>query len=362
MFYGSIKLSESQKELEYDVILSEVPQREPGIRVIKPEYLQMSRIDIATSSRVERFAAGASEEAVWVIDNSYKPYDDGKNLDTLVKLSAAGEALLKISHFNVCQTVGGSKLIAVDRKTGDCWVCNLSKLTRVCKDGKEITEIDYSDLENGVAIDEANGSVVVLLSEGTIYGTGVLRFDPEDGRVIQIVEGVGGCSLDINPKDRTIWIVGKNIYKLNPEGETLFSLEDVIGWCAVDVSVDPNDSAAWVVEREHSQVLGSQNRLIKVSESGERLKVIDMQSSPSSVSVDAKDGAVWVSSKQILKFDRDGNLLKALENSGFCIRVDAKDSSCWVAGRSGVFKYSASGDLLASNTDFSDDQKWIAVI
>jgi hypothetical protein len=267
-------------------------------------------------------------------------------------------------------------------------------LKKVDKDIKEITEIDYSDLHmESVAIDEADGSVVTLLSEGTIYGTGVLRFNPKDGRVIQIVEGVGGCSLDINPKDRTIWIVGKNIYKLKKDCETLFSLEDVIGWCAVDVSVDPNDGSAWVVERKHPQVLGSQNRLIKVSESGEILKVIDMQETtavhevtaerserqdevgrcflhafvlaqydPFSVSVDAKDGAVWVASKQILKFDRDGNLLKALENGGFCIRVNPKDNSCWVAGRSGVFKYSASGDLLASNTNFSDDQKWIAVI
>jgi hypothetical protein len=363
---GSIELSEGQKEVEYDVILSKAPprpQREPGIRITKPEYLHKSKVDIATSSRVERFSAESTEGAVWVIDNSYKPYDDGKNLDTLVKLSATGEALLKISYFNVCQTVGGKKMIAVDKKTGDCWVCNLRGLMKVDKDGKELTETDYSDLGSGIAIDEEDGSVVALLSEGTIYGTGMLRFNPEDGRVIQIVEDVSGCSLDINPKDRNIWIVGKNIYKLNPECEILFSLENIIGWCAVDVSVDSNDGAAWIVEREHRQVLDSQTRLIKVSESGEILKAIDMRIDPFSVSVDGNTGDVWIATREeILKFDMDGNLLKSIENSGFCVRVDPKDSSCWVAGKGGVFKYSSSGDLLASNTEFSNDQKWIAVI
>jgi len=137
-----------------------------------------------------------------------------------------------------------------------------------------------------VDIDSSDGSVVVLLSEGTIYGSGVLRFDPKDGRVIQIIEGVGGVGLDINPKDRNVWIVGKNIYKLKKEGETLFSLENIIGWCAVDVSVDPNDGSAWIVERDHPDEFGSQNRLIKVSGSGEILKAINVQYNLFSVSVD----------------------------------------------------------------------------
>jgi len=363
IFNGSIKLSKGQKKVKYDVILAKAPKREPEIRIAKPEYLQMSKINIATSSRVERFSTESAGEAVWVIDDSYEPYDDGKNLDTLVKLSATGEALLKISYFNVFQRTGGAKLIAVDRKTGDCWVCNIGKLMKVSKDSKEITEVNYSGLGSGVAIDEADGSVVALLCKGSkLYGTGVLRFDPKDGRVIQMVEGVGGCSLDINPKDGTIWIVGKNIYKLNSEGETVFSLENVIEFCAEDVSVDPNDGSAWVVELEWPRLLDSQNRLIKVSESGEILKAIKMQYAPSSVSVDAQDGAVWVASKEILKFDRDGNLLKRIETSGFCVRVNPKDGSCWVASKTGVFKYSSSGDLLASNTNFSNDQKWIAVI
>jgi len=348
---GSIELKEGQKEVEYDVIFS---KREPGVRVIKPEYLQMSKLD-ATSFSVQRCSAKDVDGAIWVIDKAH---------NTLVKLSAAGETLLKISPFNVYHSVGDRKMIAVDAKTGDCWICNFGKLTKVAKDIKEITEINYSDLGNGVVIDSSDGSVVVRLAERTIYGTGMLRFDPGNGRVIQILDGVSGQNLDINPKDRTIWLVGKNICKIKKEGETLFSLENIIGWCAADVSINPSDGTAWVAERDHPDVFGSQNRLIKVSASGEILKAIDMQFDPFSVSVDTNDGAVWVATLEgiLMKFDQDGNLLKTIEKAGFSVRFDAKDGSCWVAGKGGIFKYSASGDLLASNTDFSDDQKGIAVI
>jgi hypothetical protein len=51
----------------------------------------------------------------------------------------------------------------------------------------------------------------------------------------------------------------------------------------------------WVAVRQHPQVPGSSNRLLKFDADGKPLLAIDLgQKSPFRLSVDGKDGSVWV--------------------------------------------------------------------
>jgi len=68
---------------------------------------------------------------------------------------------------------------------------------------------------------------------------------------------------------------------------------NLIRWCAVSVDLNP-DGSIWAAEREHPNVLRSQDELLKISSTGEVLKVVKLDFSPLCLRVNHSDGSLWV--------------------------------------------------------------------
>src|SRR5262249_38311697 len=142
---------------------------------------------------------------------------------------------------------------------------------------------------------------------GTIFGQNILRISPNGDVLAQAAEG--GFDLAVDSKNQTIYIVGADIKCLDLTLHRHWAI-DPIRWSAVSVDVAP-DGSAWVAERQHPQVFGSSNRLLRVSRQGVVLRTIDLDYSPFCVRVDSNDSSVYVAGDQLYKYDDSGRLLVA---------------------------------------------------
>ena len=163
---------------------------------------------------------------------------------------------------------------------------------------------------------------------------------------------------------------------------------DPIGWCAVSIDYGSNGSA-WVVERKHEEVSGSQNRLLKISPKCKLLQGIPLNDlSPRCLRVNRSDGSVWITGKrgrykrslalnkwpptwkktyQVIgpethKYSSEGKLLLKIKRGGHTIDIDSSDDSVWIAGQTSLLHYSSEGKKLHTFDNVSNDQKWIAVV
>ena len=203
------------------------------------------------------------------------------------------------------------------------------------------------------------GYIYALTSSGTIYGKSTVILDGY-GSIVKEAP-FGGGDIVVDDKSNSVWIVGADIKRLNKDLTLQFSI-DPIEWCAVSVDFDTNGDA-WVAEREHSDVSRSKNRLLKISPNGEIIQSIDLDSSPSCLSVDRKDDGIWVStSGELYKFTSNGKkILEIASGRGFSVKVDNSDRSAWLAGRGDVRHYTKDGTLISSISVFSANQAYAAI-
>ena len=139
---------------------------------------------------------------------------------------------------------------------------------------------------------------------------------------------------------------------------------DVSTWCASSVDIDPRSGAAWVAVREHPDVAGSSNRLLKFDTDGKELAAIDLgQRSPFRVSVDPKDGSVWVAHfmKSVERFSADGKSQAEHAVEALAVQVNPDGGDAWVVTPTEVQKMTPKGDVTkrvghAGKTS----QAWIA--
>ena len=318
--------------------------------------------------------------------------------DTVTLFCSREDPVRKVSDLNICQTVGGCRAVSV-----------AGRFFTVCENvGNRIGAYELStgrrlwSLKGETAGDEftaatvsPNGLVYALSSHGTIYGDQILVID-EEGRIARRAS-VGGFDLVLDAERGALWLTGKSIKKCDLDLNVLVEVT-AVGWCAVSVDVD-REGAVWVAERDHPNVAGSTNRLLKLSSSGQILRSIGLSFSPLCVRVDRSDGSVWVTGKAVSKsagqrfldslekrtgrlptgktlrrfltrpnihpgtrrFDKNGTLLCEIKQGGFSLDLDPVDGSSWIAGDEKVYHYSRQGKRLARFRAGSWD-KYIVVV
>src|SRR5262249_2296873 len=146
-------------------------------------------------------------------------------------------------------------------------------------------------------------------------------------------------------------------------GEVVCSV-DVSTWCASSVDVDPRSGQAWVSVRQHPQVPGSSNRLLKFDAGGKELLAIDLeQKSPFRVSVDPKNGSVWVANveKSVERFSHDGKPQAEHTVEALAVQVDPAGGHAWVVTPTEVQRMSDKGEVVAHLRHAArTSQAWIA--
>jgi hypothetical protein len=205
---------------------------------------------------------------------------------------------------------------------------------------------------------------------------------------------LGGLDIAVDTKHDCLWIVGADIKKCNLDLKLDFKTKlplDPAHTGALSVDVN-SDGSIWVANGDMCKVYGTKNQLVKISPDGNILKTIELDFSPTCVRINKSDDSVWTTGMRkkrdfsgigdewpesldelnklaqiktetfSCKYDSDGNWIFVTNDGGCSIDLDQSDGSAWIAGMKNIWHYSATGQKLGLYTDFSNGQKWLAVI
>jgi DNA-binding beta-propeller fold protein YncE len=285
---------------------------------------------------------------ILVLDNCDDQFK-GKDIynDNLTMLDSEGKQTFRVSGFNNCESIGSSRMIAADPTRKCIWVIeNVAHRVRQFDfTGKEtltITGVHGS----AIAVDSETGNVWALAGEGMIHNGKIKVFDNK-GKEIASYD-IPGWDIVYDGKAKAFWVAGQNLTKITAaKGEVLFSIP-IANWCASSVDIDPRSGSAWVTVREHPQVVGSSNRLLKFDSKGKELVAIDLgQKMPFRVSVDPKDGSAWVAHmrKSVERFSSEGKAVAEYPIMALAVQVDPAGGNVWVVTSSEVQKITANGEV-----------------
>jgi DNA-binding beta-propeller fold protein YncE len=217
---------------------------------------------------------------------------------------------------------------------------------------------------SAIAVDPETGNVWALAGEGAIGKSRIVVYDDKGKEVAS--HDISGWDVASDRKAKAFWIAERKLTKITAaKGEVICSV-DVSTWCASSVDVDPNSGAAWVAVREHPDVAGSSNRLLKFDPDGSELVTIELgQKSPFRVSVDPKDGSVWVAhlGKSVERFSADGKSLAEYAVEALAVQIDPAGGNAWVVTPTEVQVMTPTGKVTkrvghAGKTS----QAWIAAL
>jgi hypothetical protein len=240
-----------------------------------------------------------------------------------------------------------------------------------------------------------DGRVYAVVSAGKIYGDRTVVV--ENGRIINQSTNAG-FDMALDSARNVLWLVGKTIKKCDLELKSLLEIAP-IKWCASSVDVN-SDGSIWVAEREHPNVSGSINRILKISSAGQILNSVNLGYDPVCVRAEASGGAVWVTGdaarepmiKRVLnfierkrgplpigkkvrdfltkdrvvakteKYDANGKLLFSIGRGGHSLDIDSADGSIWLDGGDKIYQYSREGKKLNRLGGVSAAEKYIVVV
>jgi protein-S-isoprenylcysteine O-methyltransferase Ste14 len=329
-----------------------------------------------------------------VLDNWDDDFKTPPFEDAAIVFAADGKSLQRVSRFNFSQTVGGCRSISVSGDGSFFVVCeNTADRLSACLTvtGDRLWSANGDFCSATVARD---GKVFALCGD-TIYGEQIEVRDRE-GRLLQQAK-IGGFDIVLDEDRQVVWLVGGKIVKCSLDLAPLVEL-DPIPWCGVSIDVN-GDGSVWVAEREHFQVAGSTNRLLKVSTEGGILKAINLDWSPMCLRVDRFDDALWVTGfdarkpvvarmieaveKRIgplplwkarnfltrervrgvtCKYNREGALIDRIAQGGHSLDLHRADGSIWIDAMKSLLHHSRDGRRLGEISGVSTDQKYIAIL
>jgi DNA-binding beta-propeller fold protein YncE len=336
-------------------------------RTIMLRFLLLPLLAISALSMA--VAAPAPQESpkpsgILVLDNcddQYQGKDEYK--DNLTLLDPAGKQTFRVSGFNNCESIGSSRMVAADPARKCIWVIEnvAHRVRRFDLAGKETLTIPGVH-GSAVAVDPETGNVWALAGEGQIGKGKTVVYDGKGKEVASY--DISGWDITYDRKAKAFWIADRKLTKITAaKGEVVCSV-DVSTWCASSVDVDPRSGVAWVAVREHPDVAGSSNRLLKLDADGKELVAIDLgEKSPFRVSVDPKDGSVWVAHfmKSVERLSADGKSQAEHTAEALAVQVDPAGVDAWVVTPTEVQKMTPKGDVTkrvghAGKTS----QAWIA--
>jgi DNA-binding beta-propeller fold protein YncE len=325
----------------------------------------------------------------WDSSTDYRrPPHGGK---AVLLLNSRGKLVRQIPKFTVNGGFGGCRGISASQD---------GRFFVVCGNSEE--GISMYRVPNGVKLWSLSGFFrSAVFADGLVYALGAESVYAIDHTGTIVKHSRTGVGMDIvfDPLAKCLWIVGMDIRKYSLDLKLQFKVKLPFGISyggAFSVDVNP-DGSVWVAGKNVFGREGDENRLIKVSPTGQLLKVIDLDFCPQRVRVDRSDGSVWTTGKvrrhdysrvnerleggewpettaeldaliitkvqtHTRKYDSEGELLVKNTQGGTSIEVDPSDGSVWVAGGRSILHYSSTGANLATYDGVSGSQKWLAIV
>jgi hypothetical protein len=268
---------------------------------------------------------------VLVLDNCDRDYQ-GKDeyADNLSSIDGLGKLVFRASGLNNCESIGSNHMVAVDARRGWVWVTeNVGhRVRKYDRAGKELLVL--RDVRaSALAVDPENGDLWALTSTGKIDGGKTVVFDAE-GRQ-RAAHDVSGFDIAYDAKSRAFWVVGRRLAKVQG-GRVVFD-KAITAWCSACLAVHPGTGAVWVAARDHPDVAGSRNELLGFDNDGTlRHKVPLGAEGPFHVSVDAKDGSVWLTlmRKGVRRYTADGTPAAEHAVPALAAEADPRTGGVWV--------------------------------
>ncbi len=329
-------------------------------------FLLLSALALPAVALAAPLPEGAGKAAgVLVLDDCDEQYRGKATYsDNLTLFDATAKQTFRVSGFNNCQSIGSSRMVATDAKRKCVWVIEnvAHRIRRFDLAGKETLSIGEVH-GSAIAVDAETGNVWALAGKGQIGSGKTVVYDDTGKEVAS--HDVSGWDIVYDRKAKAFWIAEKKLTKITPRGDVLFSV-DVSTWCASSVDVDPRSGAAWVAVREHPQVAGSSNRLLKFDADGKELAAVDLgEKNPFRVSVDPKDGKVWVAHfmKSVERFSADGKSEVEYPVEALTLQADPGGRDAWVVTPTEVQRMTPKGDVThRAGHAGKTSQAWVAAL
>jgi len=334
------------------------------IRLPMTAIVMISLLSISSASDAPKPKKEAKPTGILVLDNCDATYRGKPDYtDNLTLLDTTAKVRFRVSGFNNCESIGSTRMIATDVKRKCIWTIEnvAHRVRRFDLTGKvTLTIPDVNG--SAIAVDPATGNVWVLANKGSI-GTGRTDVYSEKGTLIATHQ-ISGWDIVYDPKAKAFWIAEKSLTKISAaDGKVGFSVP-ISTWCASSLDVDPRDGSAWVAVREHPMVVGSSNRLLKFDATGKEIAAVEFgANSPFRVSVDRKNGRVWVAHWRtaVERFSAKGKSEGRFPLAALAVQVDPAGGDVWVLTRSEVRRITSAGKLVKRVRHVGEtSQGWIA--
>jgi hypothetical protein len=270
-------------------------------------------------------------EGVLVLDNCDPEYQDKIVYeDNLTFIDADGKLGFRVSDLNNCESIGSNHMIASDPKRGWIWVVeNVGyRIHKYDRTGKELLVLNNIKA-NALAVDPDTGDLWVLTSTGTIHGEKTVVYDAKGKQLAE--HNVSGWDITYDCKSKSFWIVGRNLAKVRA-GRVIVN-KPIAAWCAASVAVHPTSGVVWVAVRDHPQVANSKNELLSFDNDGNPRKTIALdKKDPFRVSVDGRDGAVWLTlfGQSVERYTAEGELEGEHKLHALAAEADPRSGGAWV--------------------------------
>jgi hypothetical protein len=312
----------------------------------------------------QALAGPTKSPGILVLDNcddQFKGKDHYK--DNLTLFDQTGKKTFRVSGFNNCESIGSSRMVAPDPARNCIWVVENA--------AHRIRRFDLAGIET-LAIPEVKGSAIAVDPEtGNLWAIvdsehiGVSRTAVYNNLGKEVVSfSTPGYDIVYDRKTKAFWIADRTLTKITAAEGQVVSSVPVATWCASSVDVDPMSGAAWVAVRKHPQVPRSTNRLLKFGGDGGELVAIELgERIPFRLSVDGKDGSVWVAflRNSVERFSAVGKSEAKYAVDALAVEVDHSGGNAWVVTPTEILKMAPNGEVLkrASHAGRTS-QAWIA--
>jgi len=311
--------------------------------------------------------------AIVLLDNA-DPDFKGKSQydDRLYLLDPDGNVKGAVSGLNICETMGGAHMLAVDARRQTLWVVENvgGRLWHIDLATGQVKRKISGFRASAVAVDPATGNAWVVIPGVPAEKSRVVVVAPS-GRVVA-EHAVDGFDIAYSEYDDSFWVVGKDVHRIGKTGRVLGRITGQIPAWAISVSVDQKAGNAWVVVRAYPGIAKSKPELWAIDKNMRIQKRIDLGDLiPSCVFVDSDQGIVLAGCLgTTLRFTTAGKKLRSARYaSGFSVVPGRSRNEVFAADRYGLCSAVVETSGAVSLGEFANlrdrlgsSQKWLALV
>jgi len=283
--------------------------------------------------------------------------DDGLRL-----LADDGRQLWRIGGLNNCQSIAMDHGIAIDPKRGRIYARELvaHRITATDLAGKILWRSEQIGA-SAMAVDPESGELWCLVDEGAIGSGELVVLDIKGKR--RTSYPIRGCDIAYDPHDRSFWIVGEHIVRVDRNGRELLKIEDFAKWTCVSVAPINGKGEAWIVERQHANVAGSRSRLLRFSTKGELRQTVERTDwNPIGVACEPRSGQAWVVDyrKSLVRVPLGEDAREPVPIPALAVAISNTTGKIWVSTADEVIQLRLGVPVAKYPLGKSSGQVWLA--